>query len=291
MRRLLLAIAAMTALLVPASSASAAPFHPTGEYAEFNYCPLGRTTLRACFRSETKAGFLTIGAKTTPIKTPVVLQGGLEYEGLFENMPLIAAQDGNTLVKTPQPVPGGLTGIVAPSWWPQVLKDLFNETINNGFTGVTATLELAGPASSVIINPGNLLTTAGATLTMPVKVKLSNPFLGSNCYIGSSSSPMTLKLTSGTTAPPAPNKPISGVPGTLSQNPTFTILRVSGSKIVDNSFAAPGANGCGGFLFSWLVDPFVNSIVGVPSAAGTNTASLENVDVQLAEPEAVKASE
>ena len=50
-------------------------------------------------------------------------------------MHLIAAEDGNTLVKTPQPVPGGLTGIVAPSWWPSILRDLFNETINNGFTG------------------------------------------------------------------------------------------------------------------------------------------------------------
>ncbi|HSS42810.1 MAG TPA: hypothetical protein VLK37_09735 [Solirubrobacterales bacterium] len=279
------------ALLVPASSASAAPFHPKGEYANFNYCPLGKATLTACFRSETKAGFLTIGAKTTPIKTPVVLQGGLEYEQLFQNMPLIAAQDGNTLVKTPQPVPGGLTGIVAPSWWPQILKDLFNEMINNGLTGVTATLELAGPANTVIVNPGNLLTSAGTTLTLPVKVKLSNTFLGSGCYIGSSSNPMTLKLTSGTTAPPAPNKPISGAPGTVSQNPAFTILSVSGNKIVDNSFAAPSANGCGGFLFSWAVDPFVNSIVGVPSAAGTNTAVLENVDVQLAEPAAVKASE
>lgn len=291
MRRLLLAMAALVALLVPAASASAAPFHPTGEYAKFNYCPLGKTTLTACFRSETKAGFLTIGKKTTPIKTPVVLQGGLEYELLFQDMPLIAAQDGNTLVKTPQPVPGGLTGITAPSWWPSILRDLFNETINNGFTGVTATLELAGPASSVIVNPGNLLTTAGPTLTMPVKVKLSNPFLGSNCYIGSSSSPMVLKLTSGTTSPPLPNKPISGQPGAVSQNPSFDILNVSGSKIVDNSFAAPGANGCGGFLFSWAVDPFVESIVGVPSAAGTNTAVLENVDVALAEPSAVKASE
>jgi hypothetical protein len=291
MKRLLLATAALAALLVPATPASAAPFHPTGEYAQFNYCPLGRTTLRACFRSETKAGVLTIGKKATPIKSPVILQGGLEYESLAENMPLIAAQDGNTLVKTPQPVPGGLAGIVAPSWWPSILRDLFNETINNGFTGVTATMELAAPASSVIVNPFNLFTGAGPNLTMPVKVKLSNPFLGNNCYIGSNSNPITLKLTSGTTSPPPPNVPISGTPGAVSQNSAFTIITVSGNKIVDNAFAAPGANGCGGILFSWLVDPFVNSIVGVPSPAGTNAALLENVDIQLAEPEAVRNSE
>ena len=291
MRRLLLAAVALAAVLVPVSPASAAPYHPTGEYAQFNYCPLGHTPLRACFYSETKSGFITIGKKTVPVKNPVILQGGMEYESLFEDIPLIAAQDGNTLTKAPQPVPGGLTGIVAPSWWPSILRDLFNETINNGFTGVTATMELAGPASSVIVNPGALLAQSGTTLTMPVKVKLSNPFLGNNCYVGSNSNPITLKLTSGTTSPPPPNTPITGSFGTFSQNPASTIITMSGSKLVDNSFAAPGANGCGGILFSWAVDPFVNSIVGVPSPAGTNTAVLEGGKIQIAEPAAVKASE
>jgi hypothetical protein len=291
MRRLLLALAALTALLVPASSALAAPHNPTGEYAQFNDCPLSRATLTACFHSETKAGVITTGKKSVPVVTPVVLQGGLEYSGLLGPKQLIAAEDGNTLVKTPQPVPGGLTGIVAPAWWPSILRNLFNETINNGFTGVTATMELAGPASSVIVNPGNQIQKTGPALIMPVKVKLSNPFLGSNCYIGSNSSPITLNLTTGTTAPPPPNTPISGETGTFAQTSAFTIISFTDAKLVDNSFATPGANGCGGILFSWLVDPFVNSIVGVPSPAGTNTAILEKTKIQLAEPEAVRASE
>ncbi len=58
---------------------------------------------------------------------------------------------------------------------------------------------------------------------------------------------------------------------------------------MNNSFAAPGASGCGG-LFSIFVDPFVNSLVGLPSPAGTNAAVLEG-KLQLASPEAVKASE
>jgi hypothetical protein len=291
MRRLLLAAVSLVAVLAPASSATAAPFHPTGEFAQFNYCPLGRTTLTACFRSETTSGFTTLGNKPVPIKNPVVLQGGLEYGDLSETVPLIAAQDGNTLTKAPQPVPGGLLGITAPSWWPSVLRDLFNETINNGFTGVTATMELAGPASSVKINSFAVLIQQGIALSMPVKVKLSNPFLGSNCYIGSNSNPIKLNLTSGTTSPPPPNQPITGASGTFQTNEFGTILTGTDSKLVDNSFAAPGANGCGGLLFSWAVDPFVNSIVGVPSPAGTNTAVLENARVQLAEPAAVRASE
>ncbi len=294
MRRLFLALAALAALLVPASSAMAAPYHPTGDYVNFSDCPLSKSNLFLCLYSETTSGYITTGKKTVPIKSPVVLQGGMAQPTQAEEeageVPFLAAEDGNTLVKTPQPVPGGLLGVTAPTWWPQILKDLFNETINNGFTGVTATMELAGPASNIDLKTANLATGTGTALSMPVKIKLSNPFLGSSCYIGSNSSPVVLNLTTGTTSPPAPNKPISGFPGTLSSNSNGTVLTFSGSKLVDNSFATPGANGCGGFLFSWLVDPFVNSIVGIPSPAGTNAAVLEG-KLQVALPSAVKASE
>jgi hypothetical protein len=291
MRRLLLAMAALAALLVPASSALGAPHSPTGEFAQFNDCPLSRATLDSCLYSESTSGEFTIGKKTVPLVNPVILQGGIEWEpDIFGKISVFGAEDGNTLVKTPQPVPGGLLGVTAPGWWPSFLRNLFNETINNGFTGVTATVELAAPATSIKLSPLNLLLQNGTALSLPSKIKLSNPFLGSNCYIGSSSNPVVLNFTSGTTAPPPPNEPITGDPGAPSENPSGTLVTFSGGRLVDNSYAAPGANGCGGFLFSWLVDPFVNSIVGVPSAAGTNTAILEG-KIQLAQPEAVRASE
>lgn len=273
MRRLLLAGALLLAVLVPASSAAAAP---TGEYAKFAKCPLTNPSVTICMHAETVAGLFTMGAKTVPIKTPVVLQGGLEFKGnLSETLSLIAASGADTLSKTPQPVPGGLLGVTAPTWWPQILRDLFNETINNGFTGVTATVEIAGPVSGVKVNMLNALLGQGTALTFPVKVKLSNPFLGSNCYIGSNSNPIKVNLTAGTTSPPPPNTAISGNPGEFVNLNEGNLLGAKNNKLVDNSFAAPGANGCGGILFSWAVDPFVNSIVGVPSPAGTNTAILE----------------
>lgn len=289
MRRLFLAGALVLAMLVPASSAVAAPHHPTGEFAQFGDCPLSRPSLDACLYSLSSAGEFTIGKKTVPLKNPQVLQGGLEFENIFGPISVFGAEDGNTLVPTPQPVPGGLLGIEAPSWWPSFLKNLFNETINNGFTGVTATVELAAPATSIKLSAFNLLFQTGTALSLPTKIKLSNPFLGSSCYIGSNSNPVTLNLTSGTTAPPPPNKPITGNPGTATENESGTLTTFSGGRLVDNSFAAPGANGCGG-LFSFLIDPFVNSIVGTPSPAGTNTAILEG-KIQLAEPNAVRASE
>jgi len=287
MRRLLLAGALLLAMLIPATAANAAL---TGEYARFETCPTANAAVDGCLYAETTSGTFKMGNKTVPIVKPVILKGGFDSDdgSIFGNLTFVAPTDGATLSKSPQPVPGGLTGIVAPSWWPSLLRDLFNETINNGFTGVTATVELAGPASSVKFNALADLTATGTALAMPVKVKLDNPFLGSSCYIGSNSNPIKLNLTTGTTSPPPPNTPITGSPGEPSGSEEGQILAFKNNKLVDNSFAAPGANGCGGILFSWAVDPFVNSIVGVPSAAGTNTAILAG-NTYIADANAVRA--
>lgn len=277
MRRLILAAALAALMLVPASSASAAL---EGEFARFKTCPLANSAVEFCVYAESTSGTFTIGKKTVPLVNPTVLKGGLdpvENGNFFGPQIFVAPTDGQTLSKTPQPVPGGLLGVTAPSWWPQLLKDLFNETINNGFTGVTATVELVGPASGVNLNVINTLTGTGTALGLPVRVKLSNPFLGSNCYIGTTSNPVKINFITGTTAPPPPNTPITGSPGELEGIEEGSIIRLKNNKLVDNSFASPGASGCGG-LFSFLVDPFVDSILGTPSAAGTNTAILQGTN-------------
>jgi hypothetical protein len=239
-------------------------------------------------------GTFTVGAKTVPLKNPVILQGGLipvEEAPPGEEFKFVAAEDGNTLSKTPQPVPGGLLGITAPTWWPLILQNLFNEVvINGGATGVTATVELAKPASSIRLSPNLFLGRVGTALGLPVKVKLSNAFLGNECYIGSNSNPIQINFTTGTTAPPPPNQPITGSAGTFRFNEAGDLLTLEGGRLVNNSFAAPGASGCGGILFSWAVDPLVNSILGTPAASGRNTAILEGKQ-QFALAESVKASE
>jgi hypothetical protein len=289
MRKVLLA-AVFAAVMVLPASAFAAPHSPTGAFARFNDCKLSNPNVEICLFAESSAGSFTMGKKTVPIKKPVVLQGGIEAHGnIFGPLTFVGAEDGNSLTKVPQPVPGGLLGVTAPTWWPLFLQELFNETINNGFTGVNATLELAGSPSAVKLSALNILTASGIGLAMPVKVHLENPFLGSSCYVGSNSSPINVNLTSGTTSPPPPNTPISGSPGEFGTEAEGAIIVLNKNKLVDNSFAAPGANGCGG-LFSFLIDPFVNSIVGVPSAAGTNTAILEGT-TWMGVAEAVKASE
>jgi hypothetical protein len=287
MKRLFLAGALLCALLIPASASAA----PKGEFVNFAQCPLSNPALQACIYSVSTSGEVKTGAKTVPIAKPQVLQGGLDYVGEDVLGPLnfLPAANGQTLVPTPQPVPGGLTGIVAPTWWPKFIQDWFNGLINEGFTGVTATVELAGPVSSIKLSVLNSLIQQGTALQMPVKIKLGNAILGNNCYIGSNSNPITWKLTTGTTAPPPPNTPITGSGGEFDQNEAGTIVRVKNAKLVDNSFAVPGASGCGG-IFSFLVDPLVNSTIGVPSAAGNNHAILNNT-IELGDPVAVKASE
>ena len=287
MRRLFLAGALLLAMLIPAASANAAL---TGEYARFETCPTANSAVDGCIYAESTSGNFTMGAKSVPLKNPVILKGGLDSDNgsIFGNLTFVAPTDGVALSKTPQPVPGGLLGITAPTWWPSILRELFEETINNGFTGVTATVELAGPASSIKFSAENELFGTGTALSMPVKVKLGNPFLGSNCYIGSNSNPIHLNLTTGTTSPPPPNTPITGSPGEIGVVEEGAIIFTKENKLVDNSFAAPGANGCGGILFSWAVDPFVDSIVGVPAAAGTNTAILEGT-TYIADANAVRA--
>lgn len=275
---------AVLGALVFASSALGASHNPKGEYAQFNECPLNRATITDCVLSISNGGGFTIGKKNVPLKNPVTLQGG--FEGAGEAVQFYGAENGNTLSKTPQPVPGGLLGIVAPTWWPKFIQDWFNEQISKGFTGVNATVELTGPSkglTKVKLNTENLIFEEGVALGLPVKIKLDNAILGSNCYIGSESKPVQLNFTTGTSGK------LKGSAGTISFNPTFTITTISGGKLVDGTYAAPAASGCGG-IFSIFVDPLVNSILGTPSPSGTNSATLEG-KLQDAVAAEVKASE
>jgi hypothetical protein len=274
------AVAAL-ALLVFASGALAASHHPTGEFEHFGECPLNNSEVTNCVYSVSSNGSFTIGKKTVPLVNPVTLQGG--FKGSGESTVFYGAENGETLSKTAQPVPGGLLGITAPTWWPIWIQSWFNNLINEGFTGVNATVELAGSASAIKLNTANLLNRSGTALGLPAKIHLQNAILGSSCYIGSNSNPVHLNFTTGTSGS------LEGNPGTFTHNAAFTLLTFSGGRLVDGTYAAPGANGCGGIL-SFLVDPLVESVLGIPSESGQNTAALEGV-IQAATAKAVRASE
>jgi hypothetical protein len=270
-------VCASTALVVlGALFVAPSAFAHSGEYAEFNQCPSTNAQVVNCLYSKTTSGEVVLGNKKVPIVNPVVLQGGLGEPGSGQYAKFYPALNGESLTKAAQPVPGGLSGLVnckeiSLSW----LRSSCEVIFENGLTGVNSTVELARPATEIKVSVSNLLFASEPAVVLPVRVHLENPLLGSGCYIGSSSSPIMWNLTTGKTSPPAPNKSISGTPGNYEEKgEDGEIIRLNGQKLVDNAWSAPGASGCGGWPAEYILDPIINASVGVPSAAGKNTAIL-----------------
>jgi hypothetical protein len=246
-----------------------------GPFGVFSNCPINNPLLRKCFVATTTGGELRIGNMMVPVtKTFNVLQGGYgsaagpEDERMSVFFP---PEDGVPIQPTPLPVPGGLTGVLEASLLPSSLRTTVNGFVNTGLGGLTATLELASPNSVVHLSEYNISIEEGVALEMAVKIKLTNPFLGQNCYIGSSSDPVLVQATTGTTSPPAPNKPIQGQSGLLEGFEEDEIIMTLGNTMVANSFAAPVASGCGGSLAP-LIDRAIDARLGLPSPAGRNAA-------------------
>jgi hypothetical protein len=266
------------AVVVPAASAH------TGEFAAFNNCPSTNLTVVKCLDAVTNGGRVVLGKKNVPIIHPVTLQGGVTAEeevGESFIARMVPATNGETLSKSPQPVPGGLTGLVNCKAISSFLVRVSCEAVlENGVTGVNATLELAKPASEIHINENALLEREGTALVLPVKVHLENPFLGSSCYVGSSSTPLIWNLTTGTTVPPAGHTALKGKSGNVAFLENDEIVKLTGTELVENNWSAPTASGCGGFLIEYLIDPIINASVGLPSAAGVNEAVLQDTILQ-----------
>jgi hypothetical protein len=265
----------VVALAVLAMSASAQA-ELTGAFTRFAQCPYKNTEVRKCIYGVTESGEVVLGSKKVPIVNPVILQGGAgPVDEVTEMASFYAATNGETLSKTPQPVPGGLAGIVnCKEIKEPILRAACELAFENGATGLDSTLELAKPATDIRLSEFRIAAEEGVGLILPVKVHLENPFLGSSCYVGSSSSPITWNLTSATTSPPAPNTPISGFGGEGEFLEEGRIVQLENNKLVDNAWAAPGATGCGGFLVELILDPIINTAAGLPAKAGVNTAIL-----------------
>ncbi len=257
----------------------------------FSDCPVKLPGNTLCLFAQDTSGEFTIGSTTVPINKTITLQGGGIPTGEENVYFLTPAADGNSLSKTPLNVPGGLLNLIKCSEISNFLERLACQAIfENGATGVTATTELvASKTNPAILNLTKLVTGEVSALTLPVRVHLSNPLLGSACYIGSETSPVQLHLITGTTSPPLPNKPISGKLGKLEGEEGGAILVVRENSLVDNSFSVPVAEGCGG-LFSFLIDPILDAKIGLPAKAGHNTAIL-NGTLKAASAEAVVGSE
>ena len=137
---LLACIAVVCLALAGASSAGAAGSPVNKEdFLRFINCPINEG--QVCTYGETLSGEFRIGSHSVPITNPTILQGGLEKEGLG-TYPLIPPRFGAEAVsKSPQTVPGGLTGLTEAVGGP-----------------VYATAE---PAGQILIRPVQVLHRAG----------------------------------------------------------------------------------------------------------------------------------
>lgn len=261
--------AAVSAVAVVAAMALVAPIAqadtPAEGYERFAGCPSSSENpeVAACIFTEISGGHFQMGSKDVPINNPMTLSGGVNAE-----LSGFAATAKGGLSPVKQQVPGGVIGITGLDW---LVNFLGVEALK-----LYAVTELVGPPE------------IGEGISLPIRVHLINPVLGGNCYVGSPSSPIHLELIEGTTSPPPPNEPISGV------EPEFSIgedgvLKFLNGSYVDNSFSAPGASGCKLVLFGFIpisINGLVNSTAGLPAAAGTNE-TVQEMDLEIAPAEVI----
>jgi hypothetical protein len=260
--RKILVAAALTTLALTAIVASAAnAATPAPPYQDFAGCPseAENELVGSCFKYVFDGGHLKLGGVEVAVSNPIVVRGGAEsVTGNF------VGNGEAGIVPTQEKVTGGLGKLLGVPWLVEGLAPTLLK--------VNATVELAGTPGSITNFP----------FTLPVKLHLQNPLLGSSCYIGSASSPIALSLGTGTTSPPAPNKPITGQsPTPFHPEAEREEVRIAENGIlVDNAFAVPATTGCNG-----LAD-YINSAGHLPAAAGNSEAVL-NYDLSLAFPSVV----
>src|SRR5262249_18634349 len=102
--------------------------------------------------------------------------------------------------------------------------------------------------------------------------------LGPTCFIGSEQDPMVLHPANTDLSNAMLSIEFFDADGTINPNGVLGALVVSGTVQGDNTFAVPVAQGCGG------VESIINSLVGLPSPAGTNNLVLDDASSSIALP-------
>jgi hypothetical protein len=263
----LVAGGALIVALVVLVSASGGT-HANRDYAPFVECPLSNRVTDICIFAQTESGKLTIGHKAIPITKTITLQGGIHQDETTGKQKFIGVLKGETLSVAPQIIPGGL-----------------KEIIGRGTGQVTATIKLAAPASAIGVSTQNLIEAKGVGLSLPVKLRLSNPLLGESCYIGSNAHPIVIDLSTGTTRSSPSHKQLTGKPGHAKFKDEYNLVTLVDESLISDSFAAPRAEGCA----SSQLDSAIDAELGLPIARGDSEALL-NVTLLDANASAVKVS-
>jgi hypothetical protein len=242
---------------------------------KFAECPLNYPEeLNACtFGITGPESYFQAGKITVHFVKPIKLQIGLkEDENAYGYLKIIGAEGGHSVTKVKEPAPP-LTEDINAELLPEAEKARYEAWLAAGkSTKTTATIELAKPAEDMLISLAALLSeTSETALGFPVMVRLNNGFFGKYCTVGSTQNPINVQFITGETAPPPPNTPIHGTLGEIKVIGEGNILQVLGDRLVNNSFASPGVQNCGK---NGGADAAMNSALGLPSPAGTNSTEL-----------------
>lgn len=272
LRRTLLiaaAVATASALVTPAAQAATL----AGAWAPLNRCPVdnqamlaadGVTVAAACLSSSAASGTITIGDTTLTTGATDLQLGLLNQGGTYS----VVAPSAGTVVGDSVDIPGGLLGLMCPSNIP-FISDICDGLVNNPINRVTATIQSAGAPRDFNLAAG--VGTGQPILTLPVKIKLDNVFLGSNCYIGSNSNPILLKPANLTR--PTARVVRFNADGTPNATGEMGYLSTSGAAQGDSTFAVPRSTGCG---LLGILSGAVDLKQGLPSAAGENNLVLND---------------
>lgn len=248
--------AVVTAVVAVAMMAPmAAADTPAPGYTQFAGCPSKNEVahVSSCIRSEVKSGNFKMGSKNVTIENPIVLSGGVdEFLGNF----VYNSKGGMPPVN--QKVPGGIIGLTGLTW---LLEFFGSEALT-----LYAATELAGQPTFHGFEQ----------IELPIKVHLIHSVLGKNCYVGSTSNPIKLKMN------------LSNVPEFVFDG-AKEIFHIKKALYIDKTFSAPGASGCTLTLFGFIpisINGLVNAQSGLPSPSGNNETN-QNIDTELTAEEIV----
>jgi hypothetical protein len=273
------ALVAASTLALPATAAAAPAPTLAGAWAPLNRCPVddpamlaadGVTIAAACLSSSAASGTITLGETTLTTGATDLQLGMLNQGGTYTTVPPATG----AVVGDAVEIPGGLLGLMCPENYIPIVSDICRQVVGSPLNRVTATIESAGAPTDFNLGAGVGVGTP--IVTLPVKIKLDNPFLGTNCYIGTNSNPIVLKPAN--LARPTGRVVRFNPDGTPSATGQQGYLSLSGASQGDSTFAVPKSSGCGAF---GILSGAVDLKQGLPSPAGENSLVLNDAVTNL----------
>jgi hypothetical protein len=273
-------VTAAVVMPLSAASASVQSVKLNGDWAPFNRCPVdnsamlqadGANNVPLCVASSSPSGTIKIG-NIPPSTSTSDLQFGLISGG--GSFTVVAPQQG-AVQSAPVRQPGGLSGMLCPSTNAPIRALCKTLAQDRSLNKVIATLKSAGAPSDFNLIAG--LSKGIPIVTLPVKIHLQNPLLGTGCFIGTNANPIVLHPENATT----PVVQSESFDGDGTPNPTGVMFAIfsNGGTQQDTSFSVPAATGCGA---GGRFDGPINLRGGLPSPAGQNSLVLTNASAFLA---------